>query len=431
MKHGGPSLRFQASHPRRAAAASSPSGDSNMHSIKATHKRAVLRLALACGAITFGLAAVPALAQHGPGVTDKEIRLGTWIPLTGALAAYGVPFRAGIDAYLGALNASGGVKGRKVELIVEDNAYNPQRTVAAARKLITRDEVLAIAMPFGAVSASAFDYTLGEAKVPMINSYGSALEWFTPPKPGLFGAMPLYEDQARSIGRWLAKDGHKSAVVVHSALAGFVNVAAQVEPGVKSASSSVKVEQMPTKFGTTDYAPIALELVRKNPDAVVLILAQGEMIAAAKELRQQGYKGAFYTYSPSVATSVLELGGPALEGAKAIGLTTAINADTPALKAYRDALAKYSPSEKPDYVSLIGYGLTMATVEGLRRIEGPITREALVKALYSMKNYDTGIFPPISYTPERHLGVTSVQRVVAKGGQWLSVGSPVEANQAW
>ena len=392
-------------------------------------KRALLRKALACSALL--LAASAAIAQQGPGVTDKEIRLGTWIPLTGPLAAYGVPFRAGVEAYINSVNDKGGIKGRKIVLIVEDNAYNPQRTVAAARKLVSRDEVLAIGMPFGAVSASAFDYVLGEAKVPMINTYGSALEWFNPAKENLFGAMPLYENQARSIGRWMVKDGAKSVAVIHSALAGFVNVAAQVEPGVRSASPSVKVEMVPTKFGTTDYGPIALDLAKKNPDAVALIMAQGEVIAAAKELRQQGYKGTFYTYSPSVANSVLELGGPALEGAKAIGLTVPVNADTPVLRQYRESLAKYSPGEKPDYVSLIGYALTMATVEGLRRIDGPINRPNLIKALYSIRDYDTGIFPPISYAPDRHLGVTRIQRMVAKNGQWIVVGTPVEGDKDW
>lgn len=393
-------------------------------------KRALLRGAFA-GAALLALGLAPALAQQGPGVTDKEIKLGSWITLTGPLAAYGVPFRAGAEAYINTVNDKGGVKGRKIVLIVEDNAYNPQKTVAAARKLVSRDEVLAVALPFGAVSASAFDYVLGESKVPMINGYGSALEWFNPPKENLFGAMPLYESQARSIGRWMVKDGHKNIAVVHSALAGFVNVVALIEPGVRSASSTVKVEMVPTKFGTTDYSPIALELTKKNPDAVALIMAQGEVIAAAKELRQQGYKGAFYTYSPSVANSVLELGGPALEGAKAIGLTVPVDSDTPALRQYREALAKYSPGEKPDYVSLIGYALAMATVESLRRIDGPINRPNLVKALYSMRDYDTGIFPPISYAPDRHLGVTRVQRVVAKGGKWVAVGAPVESDKDW
>ncbi len=394
-----------------------------------TRRRTVLHAALTASALALGL---PALAQQqGPGVTDTEIRLGTWIPLTGPLASYGVPYRAGIDAAIGAVNAAGGVKGRKINMIVEDNAYNPQRTVAAARKLISRDEVLAIGMPFGAVTASAFDYVLGEAKVPMLNSWGSQIDWFFPPRPGFFGAMVLYESQARTLGRWLVKDGAKSSVVIHSALAGFENVAKNVEPGARSASPTAKIEMMPTKFGTTDYSPIALDIVKKNPDSVVMILAQGEMVAASKELRQQGYKGSLYTYSPGVVNSVLELGGPALEGLKAIGLTTAVEANTPAINAYKAAMAKFAPSEKPDYISLIAYALTMSSIEGLRRVEGPITRDSLNKAMYTIRNYDTGIFPPVSYAPDRHLGVTSVQRVVAQKGKWAIVGVPVEAEKDW
>jgi len=393
-------------------------------------KRDFVRTAIACASLPLWMS--PALAQQqGPGVTDKEIRLGTWIPLTGSFAAYGVPYRAGIDAYLNSVNDKGGIHGRKIVLTVEDNAYNPQRTVAAARKLISRDEVLAIVMPFGAVTASSFDYVLDESKVPMLNGYGSAKDWYNPAKDNLFGAMVLYESQARTVGRWAVKDGHKNLLVMHSALVQFINVASEVGPGAKSANPDVKVELYPTKFGTTDFGPIALDVLKKKPDAVALIMAQGEVIAAGKELREQGYKGEFYSYSPTVANSVLELGGPALEGIKSISLTVPVNTDTPALKQYREALAKYSPNEKPDYVSLIGYALTMATVEVLRRIEGPITRPALLKSVFSLRNYDTGIFPPITYTPERHLGVTSVQRVVARAGQWVSVGAPVQSDKDW
>ena len=72
-----------------------------------TTKRNALKGAFACASLMLGIA--PAIAQQGPGVTDKEIRLGTWIPLTGPLASYGVPFRAGIDAYLNMINDKGGI----------------------------------------------------------------------------------------------------------------------------------------------------------------------------------------------------------------------------------------------------------------------------------------------------------------------------------
>ena len=393
-------------------------------------KRALLRGVLACGALL--LASAPALTQQGPGVTDNEIRLGSWMPLTGPIAAYGVPHRSGMEAYLNMVNDQGGVKGRKFVLIVEDNNNLPQRTAAAARKLVSRDNVLAIASPFGTVqSAAAFEYLFTEAKVPLLNPYGGAMDWYTPPKENLFGALTLYENQARALGRWAAKDGHKNILVLHTAVAAFENVAVNFAPGVKSVRPDTKVELYSSKINTTDYGPIALELAKKNPDAIVFIMAQGETVAAVKELRQQGYKGAFYSYAPAVANAAIELGGPAIEGLKSVSFTVPLGSDGPAVKEYRAALAKYFPNEKPDYSSLISFALTKIDVEAIRRIEGPITRQALVNSMHTLRNYDTGIIPPVSYSPERHLGATRLQRVVVQGGQWVSVGTPIESDQDW
>lgn len=394
-------------------------------------KRSLTHGVLAALAV-FGLATGSSLAQQGPGVTDKEIKFGTWMPLTGPIAAYGVPQRAGIETYLNMINDRGGVKGRKFSLVVEDNAYNPQRTLTAARKLITRDEVLALLVPNGtAQSAATFDYVLGEAKVPLLNPYAGAADWYAPTKPNLYGALVLYENQAKALGRWAAKDGHRHIIVVHSAFAAFENVAVNVLPGAKSARADATVELYPTKFDTADYAPIALDIARKKPDAVVCILAQPEIIRLAKEFYSQGFKTGLYTYSPSVANSMLELGGPALEGIKSVSYTLPVTSDTPAVKEYRDALAKYFPSEKPDYVSLTSFALTKIVVEAINRINGPINREALTRSMDAMKSFDTGIIPTVGYAADRHLGATVVQRVVAQKGGWNSVGTPIDTEKDW
>ena len=394
-------------------------------------RRAMLKGSVAAsGLLALGIG--DALAQQGPGVTDKEIKLGSWMPLTGPIAAYGVPHRVGIEAYLNMVNDRGGIKGRKFSLVVEDNAMNPQRTVAAARKLVSRDDVLAIAVPFGtAQSTAAFEYLFADAKVPLVNPYGGAADWYTPVKENLFGALVLYENQARVIGRWAAKDGHKNIVVVHSAINAFENVAINVAPGAKSVRPDVAVELYSTKLSTTDYAPAAVDLVKKKPDAIIFILGQPEIIAAAKELRQQGYKGTLYAYAPAVANSTLELGAAAVDGLKSASFTVPVTSDSPAVKEYRDALAKYFPNEKPDYFSLISFALTKITVEAFRRIDGPVNRQTLVNALHSMRNYDTGIIPPVSYSPDRHLGATTLQRVVAQGGQWVAVGGPIDSEKDW
>lgn len=163
--------------------------------------------AIGIAALALSIAAAAAQAQQTPGVTGSEIRLGTWLPLTGPIAPYGIPQLAGIQAALQATNDAGGIKGRKLNLIHEDNAFNPQRTVAAARKLITRDEVFALVVPNGTPQTfAALDYVLGEAKVPLINPYAGAIEWFNPPRENLYGLQVPLELQAR-VGRSLGRQG--------------------------------------------------------------------------------------------------------------------------------------------------------------------------------------------------------------------------------
>ena len=400
-----------------------------MRFLNTTIRAAFIGLATAI-TLVFGTGST--LAQHSPGVTDKEIKFGAWMPLTGPIAIYGVPQRAGVEAYLNMINDRGGIKGRKITISIDDNAFNPQRTVAAARKLITRDEVLAIVVPNGtAQSAAAFDYVLGEAKVPLLNVYGGSADWYSPPRANLYGALAPLENQARTIGRWAAKDGHKNVLVVHSTIAAWETVAKMIEPAMKSVRSDVSVELYPTKFDTADYSPIALDIARKKPDAVILILAQGEIIRITKEFAAQGFKSEYYTWTPSVANSLLELGGPVVNGIKSVSWTLPVIADTPAIKEYRDALAKYFPGEKPDYVSLTSFGLTKIVVEAVRRIDGPVTREALLRSMESLKNYDTGIIPPVTFGPDRHLGGTILQRVVVQAGRWVGVGAPVDSEKDW
>ncbi len=382
------------------------------------------------GAISLGVA--PAFAQQGPGVTDKEIKIGAWTALTGPIAVVGVPQRAGFDAYLNMINDQGGVNGRKITWIVEDNAYNPQRTVAAARKLISRDEVLAIVHPLGtAQSLAAFPYVLDEIKVPVMLPYAGLRDWWYPPRANLYGLFVNLENQARILGRWAAKDGAKNIVVVHSALMQFEVVAKEVIPGAKSVSASSSVELYPAKFDTQDYGPIALDIQKKKPDAIVFILAQNDIVRLSKELRQQGLKAATYTYAPTVANSFIALGGSAVDGLNSIALNVPPETQSPAMKEYHDALKKYFPNEKPDYVSLFGFANAKVFVEAVRRIKGPVNRKSLVSALESLKDYETGILPPVSFGPDRHLGMTAMQRVHISGGKWVAIGTPVDGEKNW
>ncbi len=392
-------------------------------------KAASLALAAAFS-MGLSLGAPRAFAADAPGVTKDSVKIGSWVALSGPVAVYGVPLKAGIEAYFDMVNDNGGVNGRKIDWIVEDNAYNPQQTVAIARKLISSDNVLAIAIPHGTgQTAAAFPYVIDQQHVPMLLPYGGAQDWYSPPKPGLLGLQVLYEDQANALGRWAANDGHKKVLVVYGANSAFENVAKNVEPGVKAIDPNADVELMPVKLGTTDYSPIVLDIMNKKPDAIVCIQLLQEIVLLDKGLKQQGQNIDVYTYAPNVNQAILSLGGEFVNGLKSLSLTGSPLADTDAAKQYRDALAKYAPDQKPDFVSYLGFGAAKVFAEALSKAKEPLTRDSLLQAFYTLDGYNSGIYPPVTFSPDHPLGGHLLQPMQIKDGKWVEVGDTIDVNK--
>lgn len=368
----------------------------------------------------------------GPGVTDTSVKIGAWLPVAGTAAINGVPQKLGLDAYYKLINDKGGVNGRKIEMVVEDTERDPQKTVAGAHKLIERDQVFALVSPFGnAQTAATFQYVLEEAKVPLLNAYGGAIKWYDPPQANLYGAMVVYEDQARTLGRWMAKEGAKNILVVHNDPAAYVNVAKNYEPGAKSADPNVKVSLLSVKLGTQDYVPVALQVIAAKPDAIGWVGPPDELSFLAKELARQNKKIPLYSYAPMVGNDLIKLGGTAVEGLRCVSWTVPPDGDTPALKEYQEAIKAISPDAKPDYQSLFTYAEAKIFVEALSRVKGPLTRENFIKAVESLDKYETGILPPVTYTATKHLGVSGLQRVQIENGKWKTVGEFVDPNGQW
>lgn len=364
---------------------------------------------------------------EAPGVSPTEIKLGSWTALTGNLAVYGVPGVAGLTAYYNHINDQGGVKGRKIRLLTEDNQYNSQQTVTAARKLVGSDSVFAIQGAFGTGPGTAALPYLTQESVPYVLPFASDLKWFVPPRPLIIGAQVPFEDQCWVIGRWAAQDGFKNILVLHSAVTQFEAAARAAEPGVRSVSSTAKIEFMPVKFGTTDFAPIALEVRRKSPDALMFIGAVGELAAFTKEVRQQGIQTQIFSYAGAVNKELVVMAGNAAEGLRSVFYTLPLDSDAPAVQEYRQLLAKYVPKEEPDYVSLFTFALAKIMVEAFKQADEPLTREGLIKAFYKVKDFDTGIIGKVSFAPDRHLGTRSVLPMELKNGKWMKVGDFIEA----
>src|SRR5215468_4205269 len=129
-------------------------------------------LAAAPAALAFGsplLVARPARAakQYGPGVTDSEIKIGNTGPYSGPLSnASPIPISMG--AYFKMINDQGGVDGRKITWISDDDGYSPPKTVEMTRKLVESDGVFFLAGSVGTPTNTAIWQYLNHNKVPQL-----------------------------------------------------------------------------------------------------------------------------------------------------------------------------------------------------------------------------------------------------------------------
>ncbi|MET7895810.1 ABC transporter substrate-binding protein [Streptomyces mirabilis] len=374
-------------------------------------------------ALTLAANACAGQDSAGAGGSTSEIIIGAWVPLTGPTASYGVPEKAGAEAYFKMLNAQGGINGRKVDWTVKDNAADPQQTVQIARELVGQDKVVAIVNANGTAQAEAsFPFVLQQSKVPILNEVGGSEAWYKPPRPGLFGTQTLYEDQASAVAAWAVQDGAKKILVVHSDPAAFVNVAKQVEPVAKKVNPSVEVDRLTVKFATTDYTPVISKVKAGKPDAVILILTSPEAAAYLKEAKLQGLKQATYAYAPVAAESTIALAKDAAEGLKAVQLVKAPSDADPAVQEFRTAMAKYEPGQDAGFLALWGWSNAKVFAQIVRTIKGPVTSAAITEAYEKATAVDPGVSPVMRFGANDHLGTRSVQRVVVKKGVWVSSG---------
>ena len=364
----------------------------------------------------------PAVAQGQAvkGVTNKEVRIGTMGALTGPLAANGIAMQAGVTAVVNRVNDRGGVNGRKIKLLSEDNAYSAPQALAVVRKLVANDEgILALVAGHATPQVGAvLPYLIDQQKIPVFGSYGALTQWYNPPREGLFGLFVAGEDQGRTLGRLAARDGHKKIMNLYIEGTTYLPSAQEVEKGFRAGVKDATVEQVPVKFGTADYAPVVIRIAQSRPDAIVVLLSEFETVLLAKELRNQRIQTSVYAWSAVVTQNLLTVGGANVEGIKAVSQTVSPTDDTPVVKEYREALAKYAPSEKPDFFSLYAYGSAKLFVEALSRIKGNPSPSELNKAFYTIKNFDGGIFAPVTFSPGRHQGTTGLFPAQVVNGKW-------------
>ena len=358
-----------------------------------------------------GLAFALAAQAQPSGVSASTILIGQSAPLTGANAELGNDIRNGALAYFRRVNESGGVHGRRIELVSLDDANQVPRADENTKKLVEEQGVFAL---FGYASA-----TLSRPALPTVEKHRVPfLAPFTGADPmrvfnkHVYNMRASYADELEKIVDHFAPLGITRFSIVHyDDVVGKENYTAVDRALKKRGLAAVSVAAFKDR-AKPDIAAGVQEIAKGSPDVVILTTlykASSDFIKLARR-SNMGAQVASNSF-PGASPLAKELGGQGAGTIVATVVPPPTKRSLPVVQEYQAAIEKQLGKKEYSFTSLESYIGAKVTVEALRRAGPRPTREGFMQALDNMKNYDTGGYV-VSFSPQDHNGSSFVELTV-------------------
>jgi len=243
----------------------------------------------------------PGFGQTGP------IKLSGLVSLTGSGAPFGPNSRMAHQAVVDQVNGAGGLLGRKIEYLAEDDATNPEAGIRGARKLIDVDKVSAIMSVWASAVGTAVLPLCWENKVMML-AISAADSLALLPHQGYFvRTQPHTELQGKEFGRLALAMGAKNFYVMMPQTPFTETVFKAIRETVEP--KGVKVNTMIFDNKKTSFRSEVDEMMRANPDLLMMGGYQNENIVMAKDLFRANYKGKVVGFAFGMTPAFIEGAG--------------------------------------------------------------------------------------------------------------------------
>ena len=255
--------------------------------------------------------------EMAQGVTDSSVKVGNSAATSGAYAPVGGPFNAGIQAYFDMINDGGGVNGREIEFVHQDDEFDPAKGKAALQTLVDDEEVFALVGHFGTPVIAA---TLGD-----IADYGIPAVYFAAGIGDLYNAkaegvermimpvQPIYTTEgemmlSRAVGDY---DAEKVGIIYTNDDAGL-----DMLEGAEKKADELGVELVSEQVaaGATDVSAAVNSVVSSDVDFVIAASIQDTLPTIIKALVAQGSKADLITSYVNVDASIAQQVWSDIEG---------------------------------------------------------------------------------------------------------------------
>ena len=352
-----------------------------------------------------------------PVFAEATVKVGLTGPFSGGLSLLGQSVRDGVGVAFAEINDAGGLGGAKLELIAEDDGYEPMRTIASARKLVEQDKVVALVAPIGTAPLAALIPFVTESKVPLLFPYAFSHSLTTPVHRDIFTTLPEVRVQMLVLADYILNElkQKRIAAIYQNDDFGQDAVAGLEE---RFGRANVPLVKLPFDRGTTNFSGVVAQARAAGVEHVVFLGIPKDAALVLREMNNLGWKPQFSGHNALGDRQTFHLAGPLIEGAIAVAVMEPLDSDKPAVKAFLAAQKKYKPGVAPTTYSMHGFLAGKLFAEVLKRTGGKTDEASIVAALENMKDYDTGLMAPLTYSSDRHAGALAGAIMKAENGKW-------------
>jgi len=351
------------------------------------------------------------------GVTDTEVKLGMVNAQTGPAAGLGKGMRTGAEAVIKEINNKGGINGRKINLLVADDGYEPDKAIDETVKMIEENKVFALFGYVGTPTANAVIPIVKENKTPLVGLFTGAMTLRKPVIHEIINIRASYDDEPEMLVERFIKDtGAKKFAVFYQDDGFGMAVLSGTEKALKKRGLEVAAKGT-FQRNTTAVKAGLVAVMEANPDVVIMVGPYTPLSVFIKEAKAAGLKSQLATVSFVGTDSLVKLTGNEGDGV-VISQVVPFPEDLslPVTKECSTLIAKHAPDEKLGFVNFEGCITAKAMVLALEKVGKDLTRENLIKAFEDMKNADIG---GVSFTmgPDDHQALDHVFLTQIKGGK--------------
>ncbi len=360
-----------------------------------------------------GLAALGALALTGcnnkgsgggSGATPTEAapaewKVGAFLSLSGAETQFGVDTKEGIELAVEEVNAKGGVKGKPIKVIFEDDKTNPNEATNKVLQLIDRDKVIAVLGEVASSRSRAGGIVANRKKVPMITPSSTHPD-VTKIGPFVFRVCFTDDLQGKMGAQFMATTmGKKKLALLYASDDLYSSgLATEFRDEVKRLGAEVIIEKSFLK-SETNFTTFITEIRDAKPDLIYAPIYYSSMVPIARQAKAAGIKGELFVGGDGWhAESLLESAAEEMEGAY---FTTHFTSDVPWPDA-KTFVTKYVAKFKrePTALGAMGYDAAKVLADAIGRAKAD-TAEALRDAIQETKGFQ-GATGTISINAERN-----------------------------